>query len=262
MRCGCCSLRAKGQTFVSETSRQASRMRIAICDDDSTQIAVLESYVQTWAQKNDVEINIKKFNSAENFLFEWTATGQFDLLFLDIKMREMTGIELAEIIRKEDEEVAIVFVTGDESFVFKGYDVDALYYLIKPITEENCAKCLEKVASRLSDNEETSLLINAENKLKRIKYSDLICFESVSHYLEVHTTKEKLRYRKKIGDLEDELKDRPEFVRIHRCSIVNLKHVDSIESNSLFLDDGTELPISRNRWRDTHIAFVRYHADR
>lgn len=237
-------------------------MRVAVCEDDSIQVGILKKYIQNWSYERSENVSIETFSSAENFLFHWTEPHKYDLLFLDIKMKNMTGVELAELIRKVDIEMAIVFVSANKEYVFRGYDVSALNFLVKPITEEACCACLDRVNTQLKDDESRALLINAEGRLIRMKLKDIYYFVSDDHYVTIFGKKEPLRYRNKIGDVEEELSERKEFVRIHRSHIVNLRYVSAVEKDLLVLEDGTSLPINRNRWRDTHRAFIKYHANR
>lgn len=235
-------------------------MHIAICDDDSVLVAILRAHIESWALKNGQQITISTFENAENFLLNWTSSARFDLLFLDIKMKKMTGMELAEVIRKADSEMDIVFVAADRDLVFKGYEVGALNYLIKPIEEEGCHKCLTKAKERLTSLESSSLVVQIDGRLVRIRYDDIMYFESAAHYLHLYTIKEKLRYRKKIGETEAELSDMKEFTRIHRSYLVSLRYVSSVEESSVVLENKVSLPIGRKYWQDTYRAFVSYYA--
>lgn len=240
---------------------QWSRMRIALCDDDEKQSLLLRAYITKWAERTGCKVSITVFNSAENFIINWNTPGTFDLLFLDIMMNKMTGVELAELIRKTDTEMDIAFVTATPDFVFKGYDVGALYYLIKPIKEEDCVKCLNKAQMRLGEEEEKSLLVNHEDGLKKVRLSELIYIESLAHYLDYHTTQGVLRTRKNIASAEEELAEYGDFFRIHRSYVVNLKHIDLFLDDEIQLEDGRKLPVSRRKKREAYRAFVSYHAN-
>lgn len=111
-------------------------MKIAICDDQEIQLELMERYIKEWAIKNSVEISIDKFNSAEEFLFEWEDYEKYDAIFLDIEMKKMSGIELSNIIRKKNKTVNLVFVTGEFKYALHGYKVGALQYLMKPIKKK------------------------------------------------------------------------------------------------------------------------------
>lgn len=235
-------------------------MRVAICDDDIRQIAVIESYIKAWSQQQETPIKVQTFTSAENFLIDWTSKDMFDAVFLDIRMGKMTGVELAEHIRSQGSKMSIVFVTADREFVFRGYDVGALHYLVKPLSQEDCFKCLDRMSEHLASEETGSLLVMGDGKTIRVKLSDIIYLESLSHYVGVKTAESTLRYRKKFSDLEAELEGKSEFVKIHRSYIVNLKYVDALESDYLSLENGEELPVSRSCRKQTHKAFVSYHA--
>lgn len=236
-------------------------MRIAVCDDDSMMIVTLKAHIQAWAQRNKQQVAITSYESAESFLLNWTSPTMFNLLFLDIKMSSMSGMELAEVIRKVDSEMAIVFVTADRDSILQGYTVNALHYLIKPISEEDCSACLSKVKERLVRDDTSALVVQTDGRLMRIRYDDIMYFESISHYLHVHSTKEEVRYRKNIGEAEEELSGLKEFVRIHRSYLVNLRYVSSVEDNDVVLENNEKLRVSRTHWRDTYRAFVRYYAD-
>lgn len=234
-------------------------MRIAICDDDRALVAILTTHIEAWSKKTGQPVHVMHFESAENFLLHWTTPAMFDLLFLGTKMKKMTGIELAEIIRKDDAEMAIVFVTADKDFVLQGYEVNALNYLIKPISEVDCAKCLSKVRERLINRDTSALVIQLGGKLKRIRYDQIMYLESVQHYLHIHTVKDQLRYRKNISDAEVELKGIAEFIRIHRSYLANLRYITSVEDNSVILENEDILPVSRKYWQSTYRAFMGYY---
>ena len=124
-------------------------MKIAICDDQEIQLELMEKYIKEWAIKNSVEIYIDKFNSAEEFLFEWEDYEKYDAIFLDIEMKKMSGIELSNIIRKKNKTVNLVFVTGEFKYALHGYKVGALQYLMKPIKKEDLFECLDIIKEKI-----------------------------------------------------------------------------------------------------------------
>ncbi|MCL2463108.1 MAG: LytTR family DNA-binding domain-containing protein [Defluviitaleaceae bacterium] len=233
-------------------------MRIAICEDDHAQIKLTESYILRWAEANAVNVEIGTFNSAESFLFRWPHPMEFDVVFLDIQMGGMSGIELAKKIRKQDDRMAIVFVTGLKEYVLRGYDVMALHYLLKPVKEKDCRVCLDRAHELIKKQKSEAFLLPADGQVRKFLYSDIYYFDSSLHYIEVHTTKGDFQYKKKIGDLEQELPGH-QFVRCHRTCIVNLAYINSVEKTSLTLDGGQALPVSGDRRRAVNDAFLQYH---
>lgn len=234
-------------------------MKVAICEDDHDQIAVLREYVGTWSQARNIAVEISEFNSAESCLFAWTAAGIYDILFLDIRLKNMTGIELARVIRAVDQDTPIVLTTASMEFALEGYDVNVMKYLLKPVEERDIHVCLDRAQEVLDVQKEDTFLVTTGGKHLRFKYSEIYYFESFAHTLSMKTTKGEVRFRRKIEDAEAELVEHDQFVRSHRSYIINLDHVSSLEKGSATFDDGTVLPVSRERWRETSAAFVAYH---
>ena len=101
--------------------------RIAICDDEQPQIEYLTSIVKEWSKANDYVCETRTFPSAEAFLFAYEDDKEYDILLLDVEMKNITGVDLAKCIRQENETVQIVFVTGYADYISEGYEVDALH---------------------------------------------------------------------------------------------------------------------------------------
>ena len=116
--------------------------KIAICDDNPTDIEYVSSIVNTWALAQNHLVKIQTFPSAEAFLFQYAEEKDYDILLLDIEMGEMNGVELAKQIRKSKKPVQIIFITGFPDFMAEGYDVSALHYLMKPISSNVSALTL------------------------------------------------------------------------------------------------------------------------
>lgn len=108
-------------------------MKIAVCDDQSIQIDLMNKHIKEWADINNVDIDIDNYRSGEAFLFEWLDYDKYDIVFLDIEMNKVSGIELSNKIREKNKIVDIVFVTGIFKYALHGYKVGALQYLIKPV---------------------------------------------------------------------------------------------------------------------------------
>lgn len=123
---------------------------IAICDDINKDAQYLASVVQSWAQEQKVSVNIEIFPLAESFLFHYEEKKDYDILLLDVEMKNISGIELAKQIRSMNHRVEIIFTTSHFELSGEGYEVDALHYLIKPITEAKLMEVLSKAAQKLS----------------------------------------------------------------------------------------------------------------
>ena len=149
------------------------KYRIAICDDEQTQIEYITSIVTSWSNHKGHSCEIRTFASAEAFLFEYEEDKAYDILLLDVEMKNMNGIELAKRIRKDNNRAEIIFITSHFEFVGEGYEVDALHYLIKPISVEKLTQVLTKAAEKLSV-EPPSVVISCEGETVKLYESDIL----------------------------------------------------------------------------------------
>ena len=130
------------------------KLKIAICDDEKKQIEYITSLVSKWSTSNAHSCEIRTFASAESFLFEYEDDKAYDILLLDIEMGNMNGVELAKNIRRSNDTVQIIFITGFPDFIAEGYDVSALHYLVKPVSVDKLRAVLDKATMNLAKAEE------------------------------------------------------------------------------------------------------------
>jgi len=234
-------------------------MRIAICEDDLRMQTCLKEAIEDWAESSRITIDILCYPSAEAFMIAWPDV-VVDLAFLDIQMRIMTGIELAEFIRKTDSNMLIVFITSFTQYILNGYDVNALHYLIKPVSPAKLLPILDKAHLIWKSRQDAVILVSDGSGQMKLPYGDIFYITIMSHTASIHTVSETYELRKSIGELMETLPGY--FVRVHRSCIVNLFKVDCVYRDSLLLSSGTKLPISRNNSKDVNDAFVRLHIGR
>ena len=234
-------------------------MRIAVCDDEKTQVHENVELIHTWAKKKPIDVNVDVFFSAEEFLFRWSEGHPYDLAIFDIMMKKLTGIELAKTIRKSDQELQIVFITGIADHVFEGYDVSALNYLIKPYAPELLFNTLDKAHAWFKQRETEALMISQEGRLVRIPYTEIIYMEIRGHYFDVYTrSMGDFRTKKKMDEMLT-LLDKHLFIRCHRSYIVNIAYVMKLDSKEAFLKTGQTVPISQPNIQAITQLFLEYH---
>lgn len=231
------------------------KYNIAIIDDELIQREYLFTILNSWKSSN--ELNIKMFNNAEAFLFDYEENKDYDILLLDIEMEKLNGIELAQKIRRDNEKVQIIFVTGFSDYISLGYDVSALHYLIKPVSTDKLHHVLNKAINILSKKEQ-NIIIKVDGQNIIIKLNDIIYIESLGHYININTIKkEEFVIKNGINKFMKELNEN--FVIPHRSYIVNLKYVKIITKNSIILDNDKEIPISKNNFEQLNKAFIKYY---
>ena len=233
-------------------------MKIAICEDQAVQVNLLNNKIKKWANDYDIEVTINNFTTAESFLFEWEDYDKYDIIFLDIKLGKISGVELSNIIREKNKNVDIVFVTGFFKYALHGYKVGALQYLTKPIKISDLYFCLNKTQERISNkNDKYMMILETPKKYIKLNCNEIHYCIMFSPYIDIHTSSEKITVRKKISELEREIPSKY-FIRCHRSYIVNLKYVKSITKDSVVLESGIRIPISRGRYKDINDTFINY----
>jgi DNA-binding LytR/AlgR family response regulator len=231
------------------------KIHFAICDDNITEIEYLNRIVGKWARAGNIATVISTFESAESFLFHYADDKSFDILLLDIQMKNMNGVELAKQIRLDNDSVQIIFITGFPDYMPEGYDVSALHYLMKPVSEQKLFEVLDKAMKRLGKSERT-ILLKAEGESVCIPMGSIMYIESFAHAVEITTIKEKIKAGMSISDLEKKLGDG--FVRCHRSYIVGLKYIKRIRQNEVILDNDISIPLSRRVCTKVNQAFIRF----
>lgn len=234
-------------------------MRIAICEDEDKYAEQLIGYIKEWSETENIPVEIFTQVTAEKFLYEWEDSEDYDLLFLDIKMGSMTGMELAKIIRRTNKDVAIIFATSIAEYAISGYSVDAMQYLLKPVRKEDCFTCLNKVYQ--SDRIIKYFLYNDFEKLIRIPHEDIIYIEKFAHNASMVTSKGEYTFRKTIAQLLAELND-DLFIQCHKSYILNIRHMESISKTFALMSNDVEVPLSKNLVKEINERFYKYNVNR
>lgn len=234
-------------------------MRICFCDDEASTRSQFERMAAAWAEQRGEAAELQLYNSAEQLLFE---VGQpeaqelvFDLILLDIQMGGMDGITLARQLRAQDNRVTLAFLTAAREYVFEGYEVQAVRYLLKPMQQEKVFELLDLARQNLQ--EQPSLILNCADEKKKLYLSQIAAIEAQGHYLIFHTTTGQLQQKASLSSLAGHLGD--SFVMSHRSFYVNLAHLLRISRTECTLDTGLTVPVSRGAYKNLNEQFIRYY---
>ena len=229
-------------------------MNIALVDDDQNQLELLYKVI---AEELSLIPNtrIKTFPSAEDFLAIWKAGG-FDLIILDIFMSGMTGVELARTIRETDETVKLVFCTSSNEFASESYEVNAQYYLHKPITESSILAMLKRMnIDRIEESRKITLPGGDALAARNIIHT-----EYHNHIIYIYQKDGKVtKSRMSQSELEALLLPFGYFCSPSKGIIVNFHEVEDFSDNTLTVSSGAILPISRRKTKDVKDAFAKFH---
>ena len=218
-------------------------IRIGICDDDSRARDALRWSLERQLDADGEQI-IYDFSSGEGVV-QWLKKhpGQMDLLFLDVEMEPCSGLEAARQIRQFNETLWIVFVTGFADFVFEGYRVQALDYLLKPVEEARLAEVLTRVRRALAQGQDRCLTIRNTEGVYRLNLEEILYCYSDRRKVMVVLERQKIGFYGKLDELEARLGR--SFVRIHQRYLVRAAAVDYIGTDAVRIQ-GQSLPISRS----------------
>ena len=229
-------------------------MKLVICDDNPADIDYITGLVGEWRRQTGAGVEILSFPSAEALLFSWEENRDMDILLLDIEMGEISGMKLARHLRRAGAAMQIVFITGYMDYIAEGYDVEALHYLLKPVTGERLGQVLDRALERIRTREHM-LWLTLQDGVVRLSVYEIRYLEVMRNYTTVHGA-EDYSVKRSLNDLERELDGG--FYRIHRSFIVNLRFVKRITRTEVILKDGTALPLSRKHYEGLNQALIAY----
>ena len=222
--------------------------KIAIVEDEANAADALAAFINRYGTEKNEEFAIVRFSSAMDF--EVTRQ-RFDLVFMDIQMPGINGMEAAHLMRTYDSETPIIFVTNLAQYAVKGYEVDALDFIVKPVTYFNFRMRMERAMRRIARNGERSVVINTRDGIRVANLSDIEYVEVNKHDLSYHLASEDepLVVYGSLRAFEEEVAGGP-FVRISNNCLVNMNRIRSVHGGSLRTHGGQELFFSRSRKRE------------
>lgn len=228
------------------------KYKIAICDDSAADRAYVTDMVNRWSAVVGHAVHLDAFDSAESFLFHYADENDYDILLLDIEMEAMDGVTMAKHLRKDNEAVQIIFITGYTDYIAEGYEVAALHYLVKPVKEEKLFSVLDRAAEKLRKNEKV-LHFEISGEMVRVPVYQIRYAEVMANYVTIHAA-EDVTVKMTLGDLEKELDER--FYRAGRSIIVNLTQISRVTKTEIKLSDGTVIPLPRGAYEGVNRAII------
>lgn len=217
--------------------------KIAIVEDNQTAMAKLQGYLERYAQENNENFDIAAFGDALAFLDSYRRI--YDMVFMDIELPFINGMEAAQRLREIDQQVVLIFVTNMAQFAVKGYEVDAMDYLVKPVHYGDFELKLRWAVSRLKEAQE-AILVQRQSGMVRLRIQEISYIEVRGHTLIFHTETGEINGSGTLHDLENKLKNKG-FLRCNKCYLVNQRHIAAVQGYTLVMTQGEELQISRPR---------------
>lgn len=237
-----------------ERKGMAGRMKykIAVCDDSEADRQLVLDMLKRWADRGGHGIQTAAFPSAESFLFHYAGESDYDILLLDIEMGDMDGVTMAKRLRRDNDTVQIVFITGYSDYIAEGYEVAALHYLMKPVREEKLFSVLDRAAEKLAKNEKV-LHFETGGEMVRVPVYQIRYADVMGNYVTIHAAAD-VTVKMTLGELEKALDER--FYRVGRSVIVNLTQISRVTKTEIKLNDGAAIPLPRGAYDGVNRAII------
>ena len=229
-------------------------INIAICDDEQVILNSIEKLVTDFFHSQNIEIKIFLFSSGEELL----GSGKdIDILFLDIQMKQLNGIETARKIRSKGYKGFLIFITVLKEMVFQSFEVQPFDYLLKPIKYDNFQKTMERLLLSMKSADKENLLIQRGSESSIVSFGEIIFCEIIDRKVYLHLkSAEVIDYYDRIDNLEKKLDNR--FFRCHRSYLINLQYLISYKNGFAHMVENHQIPVSRLRSNEFSNVIFQY----
>lgn len=224
-------------------------IRIAVCDDIREVVTQITRYLMEYQILENQRLEILPFFNAED-LWEYLKNKSCDLIILDIELVKMNGVELGQLIRTElnDYTMKIVYISAKNCYDRQLFDVQPLNFLPKPIDKEKLFKMID-LTIQLSNNNERFFTFENKQGAFRIKFSDILYFESFGHYLRISTKSGDYEFKSTMSEVMEQISE-ARFIQVHRSYIINYDNTSHIKYEEITMSNGYVVPVSRDRRKE------------
>jgi DNA-binding LytR/AlgR family response regulator len=216
---------------------------IAVVEDEEVSLNTLKEYLERYQREKELLFDIKTFTDGDGITANYRPL--YDIILLDVKMPLMDGISAAEMIRKVDPEVVLLFITNLPQYAIKGYAVEALDYVLKPVSYFAFSQKLERAISRIKKKSKHFLVIPVKGGIQKLDIADIFYIESWGHILFAYTKQGKYKTSGRMKDIEKQLAP-VNFYRGNYGCIINLEHVNGVVDGCALVN-GKKFLLSRSR---------------
>ncbi len=218
-------------------------LRIAVVDDEASMRDQLCGYVRQYAEESHLAVEVTPFADGAEIAMPYKPG--FDIILLDVDMPLLGGMSAAERIREQDKNVVLVFVTNMAQCAIHGYEVDALDFVVKPVTYAPFSMRLARAVKRARRRADMTVSLQTNDGLQILSVSDILWIETVDHAVICHTKTDSFVVKSSLQNAEKLLAGHG-FARCNKCYLVNLRHVQGLRGEAVLVD-GVELELSRRQ---------------
>ena len=221
-------------------------LSIAVCDDEVIECCNIARKIKDILEEMKIPCIIRQFQSGRELL---QAIESFDIVFLDIMMRDLDGMKTAQLFRKRAVDKILIFVSSSREYVFEAYEVEAFQYLLKPVDDRKLKRVLQKAVLKTESRSQEFIIVSRERQKKKLFLDDIYYFEIRGRTVDVHGQEGIFTYYEQIGELESKLRDKG-FFRCHKSYLINLKYVDGYNRQEAIMGNGENIVIAKRRYEE------------
>lgn len=234
-------------------------IRIALCDDTHDDLLALKALVDEYLVEKNVSADVSLFNHPDELL-TLAETKSFNVYLLDIVMPMLNGIQVAREIQWNDKNAKVVFITSEKSYALEAFEVNAVNYILKPISKEKLFDALDRLLPDVKPEESEVISVKIKGGITRVKLSDVTYVEYANHCVKynlyngqsVQTVTQRINFS---DYLEQNIKSKS-FARCHESFFVNLAYIDVLSKTQLELRNGITVAISKSRYAEVQKAYL------
>lgn len=232
-------------------------IEIAICDDDKFVVDYIVNTLTHISKKNNLYINIHTFTSGMEFISNYNTSKSYDIIFLDILLDSLNGIDIAKHIRETNDITKIILISSSSEYILDGYDVEASNYLVKPLDYEKLYKVFIKAIKSLYNTNSKLLKINQGSKIITLPLSKVLYFEVYNRKVVAVLDSSTIEFYSRLSDIES-LISNYNFVRCHRSYLVNVCKISQLSSSEIILNSLTKIPVGKKYINNVENAFFNF----
>lgn len=225
---------------------------VGICDDEAIMRMQLATMLARYGDEHGVQIAVKQYCSGEELVAHLDDKTQ--VLFLDIGLAGITGIEAARKLADQRPDILIVFVTSMAQYALEGYSVHAFGFLMKPVRYQDVSNILDEALDKLNAAGNKRLVVRCDGRSAVIEVQDIRYVESFAHKMKIVLPDGNLQAGASMSWFEGKLANCG-FYRVHRCYLANMRHITEIRDGRIWLDNGDDIPLSKQRSQDFMATF-------
>lgn len=234
-------------------------LHIAVCDDNIDELSNMAHLINEYRLSRNLNCEYAVFHNGFDLISTLEKGKKFSFYCLDIIMPAYTGLDVAKEIRQFDKNAPIVFFTSSHEFALESYSVNAINYVIKPVTKEKFFFTIDKVLEHLKIEQYEAIVVKSSDGIQRILLSNLVYAEVEGRNVFYHLISgKKIECTEPFLPVCEKLLKYCQFIKTHRSYIINMQYIDTIGNNTLMLQDQSSVPIAQGKTREIKEKYLAF----